>query len=536
VKTPEDLLHAGREALAAGEWDAARVCFEQLEESAEALDGLSQAVHYQGDHARAIELKERAFAAYRRRGRRVEAAELARWLAFLHGAVHGNVAAANGWMARAESLLEDVEPCAAHGWMKLDRAPFTDDASERERLALAALQIARRFGDRDLEFGAKALLGEAYVASGRVAEGMTLLDETMAAVSGGEVAGVGTIGEIYCRLFSACERAADVRRAEQWLAAAGHSVAWTDYAPPTCRSHYGGILIAIGRWAEAEQELLAAARTYDRGYRAVRAVPLGRLADLRVRQGRFEEAERLLQGAEWHPAAKRLLALIAFGRGDLSLAEDRARLCLESAHPSDPGCAPLLDLLVDIRLARGERAGAEEAAERLAGLATASGDARADAWAAFATGRLRGAPMHLQAAVEKFSALDLPLETSRARLELAGALAPGTPTAAVAEARLALGTFQQLGAVRDADRAAEVLRGLGAGGRAWPRGRGALTQRQAEVLALVAEGCTDAEIAERLYISRRTAEHHVAAILSTLGVRSRAEAVAHALREQPQDP
>ncbi len=113
--------------------------------------------------------------------------------------------------------------------------------------------------------------------------------------------------------------------------------------------------------------------------------------------------------------------------------------------------------------------------------------------------------------MEKFSALDLPLETGQARLELARALAPGTPAAAVAEARLALGTFQQLGAVRDADRAAELLRGLGAGGRAWPRGRGALTQRQTEVLALVAEGCTDAEIAERLYISRRTAEHHVAA-------------------------
>jgi DNA-binding CsgD family transcriptional regulator len=346
------------------------------------------------------------------------------------------------------------------------------------------------------------------------------------------VAGAGTIGEIYCRLFSACERAADVRRAEQWLAAASHSVAWTDYAPPTCRSHYGGILIAIGRWAEAEQELLAAAATFARGYRAVRAIPLGRLADLRVRQGRFEEAERLLEGAEWHPAAKKLLATIAFGRGELGLAEDRARLCLESAHPSDPGCAPLLGMLVDIGIARGERDAAEKAAERLAGLATRSGDPRADAWAELAAGRLQGAATHLQAAVERFSALDLPLEAARARIELAMTLAPGAPAAAVAEARLALATFERLGALRDADRAAEVLRGLGAGGRAWPRGRGALTQRQTEVLALVAEGCTDAEIAERLFISRRTAEHHVAAILAKLGVRSRAEAVAHALREQ----
>ena len=183
-----DLLGDGREALAAGEWGRARSCFEkagELEASAEVLDGLSQAVHFDGDHLRAIDLKERAFAAYRRRGMRVEAAELARWLAFLHVGVHGNLSAANGWMARARRLLEGVEECAAHGWLILDRAPWSDGASERERLALAALAIARRFGDADLEFSALALLGEAYVASGRVAEGMTLLDETMAAASGG---------------------------------------------------------------------------------------------------------------------------------------------------------------------------------------------------------------------------------------------------------------------------------------------------------------------------------------------------------------
>jgi tetratricopeptide (TPR) repeat protein len=350
--TADDLLRSGREALASGDWGRARSCFEkaaELGETAEILDSLSQAVHFQGDHARAIELKERAFAAYRRRGKRVEAAELARWLAFLHGSVHGNMAAANGWMARAESLLEEVEPCAAHGWLTLDRAPFSPDSTERERLAVEALTIARRFSDRDLEFSAMALLGEAYVASGRVAEGMTLLDETMAAVSGGEVAGIGYIGEIYCRLLSACEHAADVRRAEQWMAAASRSVAWTDFAPPTCRYHYGGILIAIGRWAEAEEQLLAAIRAFDSGYHAERVFPLVRLADLRARQGRFEEAERLLEGGEWHRTARQVLATIALGRGDLALAEDRVRLCLEAEDRSDPACAPLLALLVTSR-------------------------------------------------------------------------------------------------------------------------------------------------------------------------------------------
>jgi DNA-binding CsgD family transcriptional regulator len=533
-----DLIRDGREALAAGEWETARSCFEragELDASAEVLDGLSQAIQFQGDHLRAIELKERAYGAYRRRGKRVEAAELARWLAFLHGTVHGNMSAANGWMARAERLLEGVEEGPAHGWLTLDRAPWTADASERERLALAALAIARRFGDGDLEFSALALLGHCYVASGRVAEGMTILDETMAAVSGGEVTGIAPIGEIYCRLLSACEHATDVRRAEQWLAVVSRSVDWTDFVPPMCRLHYGGILIAIGRWAEAEEELLSALQVFERGYRAERSSPLVRLAELRVRQGRFEEAERLLEDHEWHPTARRVLATVAFGRGDLALAEDRARLCLEG-EAADPACAPLLELLVEVQLARGDHDAAKETLGRLTELATDYPADRTIASAEVAAGRVCAAEgderayNHLQAALERFSALDLPLEAARARVELAAAVAAEAPDAALAEARLALRTFERLGAVRDADRAAGLLRRLGVAGRAWPRRSGALTKRETEVLSLLAEGCANAEIAERLYISRRTAEHHVARILSKLGLRSRAEAAAYAAR------
>jgi DNA-binding NarL/FixJ family response regulator len=111
-------------------------------------------------------------------------------------------------------------------------------------------------------------------------------------------------------------------------------------------------------------------------------------------------------------------------------------------------------------------------------------------------------------------------------------LASRAPDAARAEARWALRAFEGLGAVRDADRAAALLRNLGAAGRAWPRRQGALTKRETEILSLLGAGRSNAEIAERLYISRRTAEHHVASILSKLGLRRRAEAAAYAVRDE----
>lgn len=136
--TPDELARQGWDALSRGRWDDARSYLEEaceLDESAKALDGLGRALHFQGEYARAIELTERAFAAYRAAERRVDAADCARWLAFQHGVVNANMAAASGWMARAETLLAGADECAGHGWLALDRAPFTDDAAERERLA-----------------------------------------------------------------------------------------------------------------------------------------------------------------------------------------------------------------------------------------------------------------------------------------------------------------------------------------------------------------------------------------------------------------
>ena len=533
----DELVQDGQQALERAEWGRARTLFETAlagEERADALDGLGRALHFEGEYARAIAVTEQAFAAYSAEGRLEEAAERARWLAFLHGAVRANMAAAAGWMARAEALLERTDESAGHGWLLVDQAPFTDDPRAQEQLAQAALAIARRFGDADLEYDAMALLGNAYVATDRVAEGMRLLDRAMTAVSCGEVRGIVAVGDIVCRLLSACESALDVTRAEQWMSLAGDFEAWRDWVSPVCRDHYGGILVAVGRWDEAEEHLGAAIHTFARSYRLMHESPLVKLADLRVRQGRLDEARRLVEGHESHPTARRALAAIALATGETDLAEELARLCLEAQAPVDPVCAAALDLLVRIRLARQDTTAAAEARDRLDALATRSGDQRARAFADLAGGMVASATGEpataaLQEAVRRFAALDLPFEAARAQLELARALTREGSAAAAMEARAALREFERLGARADADAAAALLRELGVG-RGGPRSSGPLTRREEDVLGLLADGCSNAEIAERLVISRRTAEHHVASILSKLDLGNRAEATAYALR------
>ena len=116
----------------------------------------------------------------------------------------------------------------------------------------------------------------------------------------------------------------------------------------------------------------------------------------------------------------------------------------------------------------------------------------------------------------------------RADPAAAGPGAAGSDRAvAGAEARAALSVFEDLGAGRDADAAAALLRDLGVkAARTGPRNIGRLTRREQEVLALLGEGLSNPEIAERLFVSRKTVEHHVARILSKLGLRGRAEAAA----------
>ena len=251
------------------------------------------------------------------------AGRAARTVAWITGNVLGDWAVQSGWLARAQpSSRRPARTGPSDGWVLIIKAFSEPDAKTREALLREAIAIGRRFGDPDIEFEALAYLGGLFVMTDRVEEGLVFFDEALAAVCAGELTELATVDGIFCGFFWACELVNDVPRADQWMRAAADLMKRSNVVAAFCRAHYGGILTAAGRWNEAETELVEAARHFDRGLSSRRDAAIIRLADLRVRQGRLEEAAQLLEGLEQHPDAVRTLAALHLARGDTALARD----------------------------------------------------------------------------------------------------------------------------------------------------------------------------------------------------------------------
>ena len=533
-------LARGWELFRLADWQGARDAFQSALDAApgdpDALDGLGQACWWVGERDTAIDLRREAFAGYRRAGASRDAARLAIYLAGEHR-ISGQIAAANGWIGRARRLLADAEALPEIGWLEIEEAKRADDPADAEQHARAALDIAHALGDPDVECMALAQVGRAVVSAGRVEEGMGLLDEAMAVALGGETSDPLACGDACCTTLVVCDQLADLRRASEWCAAVVEFNERRHFTPVQswCRSIYGAVLMRAGDWQRAETVLTEALRLHaDPRRSGGRALPLSVLAELRLRQGRDEEAARLLEGVEQDAAALPPLVELHTRRGEVAMA--RALLDASGGAALDEGRRLVLRGAVE--LAAGQLEEAAAIGTSLADLAQSLGREDLTGEAALLQGRAAavasdGATVaFLEEAVAVFTRLGFPLEEGRARLALARAhAAAGSPLAAPT-ARAACDRFERLGARRDADEAAALLRELGGAGRSAVRGeRDELTAREREVLALVASGLSNGEIAERLVIAPKTAEHHVGKVLAKLGVRSRAEAAAHAVRE-----
>ena len=287
--------------------------------------------------------------------------------------------------------------------------------------------IGRRAGNLDLELLALSLTGLAKVAAGDVAEGMRELDQATAAAVAGELSGPHFAGAVCCHMIYACERVLDVERAAQWCDTVS---GFADEVPQLfgfCRSHYASVLIWRGRWQDAEAELEAAARALELGAPALVFEGLLRLAELRRRQGRFDEAAELCERIPWHPAAQLCLAELALDRGDPEAAAELADRHLRGLPDGERlGRAPGLALAARAQIALEDLAAAERSVAGLEALADSAGTAPLRASARFCRGllaRARGdqaaARRELQDAIDAWSRLGAPYELARGRVALA---------------------------------------------------------------------------------------------------------------------
>ena len=534
-------LETGWTALRRGDWVTARDLFEERlgeePEDPEALDGLGRALWWLGESAVSIERRREAYVIHRQQGNVCAAANIATYLA-AEGRIAGEMAAANGWLARAERLLEDKDQCPERGWLEIEKAKrSSQEPREHERHARNAVKIGQTLNDHDLEAAGLSQLGLAKVDAGQVEEGLALLDESMT-IATAEASDPLAIGDTCCTTLVASDRLADLDRATEWCRTVVEFTDRRGYTPLHlwCRTVYAGVLIRTGDWTRADEELTWALRGYQQRGGGGIVFALVRLAELRLLQGRVADAEAMLSGFEDHPLAITARVELALARQDHALADALVCRRLELAGEDRSARAILLPLCAEVARARQDHDKQRDLAEQVRQLGDELQRADLKALADLMLGRVQyttgdpaNAAAHLEAALAAFQDLEMPLYEARARRELAQ-LESGE--LGLFHARTALRIFERLGAGPDADATAAVLRGLGVAGRTAPRIDGPLTAREQEVLALLAEGLANAAIAGRLFISSKTAEHHVGRILGKLGLRSRAEAAAYVLRNQ----
>jgi len=537
----DELVGRGEEALTAGDWEGAREAFAaavEEEPSARSLDGLGRTLWWLGDVDGAIEQRERAYATLRKTGESAAAARIALWLAREYLEAVGNQPASNGWIARAEGLLRDTEPGPVNGWLSLTRGGLSPDPEEMRTHAEAALEIGLANDDIDLEASALALLGRAMLLAGEFDAGIAALDEAMVAVTGGEVTDPVIFGDVCCVVTLACEESGELERLFRWNEVIETFMARHLHGPliSFCGSCGAEFFQAKGDFEMAERCVAGAlAALEETGHRSRCVHPAAKLAELRILQGRTEEAERLLIGYEDLPEALGANVAIHRLKGEHTVAASLLLRRLNQVGDTVVG-VPLLSTLVEVQLAQGNVEEARSTAGRIGSLAESSGHPRLAAIAALADGRVAfvsgeaEARGHLERALEAFGRLEMPLEAARARVTLARALRDEDPDLAGRESQIALESFERLGAGREADEAAALVRELGGRRRTGVKDLGLLTAREIEVLHLLGEGLSNAEIAARLFISTKTAGNHVSNLLAKLHLRSRQEAAAYAVR------
>jgi DNA-binding CsgD family transcriptional regulator/tetratricopeptide (TPR) repeat protein len=529
---------AARAALDEARWgEVRRILTERAEAGAltvDELDWLGTAEYLTGDDEPAFAHWTAAHVSALDAGDTVRAARIGNQLASAL-AFKGDIGRFSGWLDRVRRVLDDAGvDCVETGYVEHESAflrLITEGDVPGARAGFArAGKVADRFHDRELR--TLALLGEGrcLIYLGELAEGLALLDQAMVAVEAGEIATV-TAGDAYCTVIDGCHELFDYKRCEAWSAS---FAAWCDARPELvlyrghCLIHRAEVLQLHGRWEEAVECAQDACRRLADppnpmalGGASYVEAELHRLRDNTAEAERaYERANEI--GCEPQPG----LSLLRLAQGRVDVADAAIKRVLAQAD-NPIARARVLGPYNEIVLAAGDLDAARVGAEELAAVATqlASPYLRARAEHAkgavlLAAGSAAEALAPLRRAWKAWVELDAPYEIAQTRVLLARACeAVGDHDGAGLERAAARSGFEQVGAK------GELRRLDPAPAEGAPDG---LTDREVEVLVLVAKGHTNRAIAQELFISEKTVASHLSHVFTKLGLASRSAATAYA--------
>jgi class 3 adenylate cyclase len=433
------------------------------------LELLAEAAWWTGQLSVAIDARERGFALATKSGDFETAVLLAIRLG-TDNIIRQAQPEANGWLNRAERMLEGTPTNPGHGWLAVSRAfqaSLTGDMERSLAEGTRAHDVGVELGDADLFAYGLACRGAALVNLGRIDEGLALLDEATVAALGGELQ-PSTAGGICCAAIETCAALGDWKRATEWTEAQDR---WckregiTGY-PGMCRVYRSGVKYLRGSWLEAESEARRASDELQGFMPGAAGMAYYQIGEIRLRRGDLPAAEDALMrahgfGEDPEPA----MSLLRLAQDDLEAARRGIARALETKPEASWKAPPgsdfyhigLLPAQVEIALAAGDTDTARTASARLDELTRSLPGEMPKARALgargavlLATGDADAARKDLEEAARTWTRLDAPYEAARTRVLLADAeLAEDEAGRAGMELQTARASFERLGAVRD---------------------------------------------------------------------------------------
>jgi class 3 adenylate cyclase len=477
VEAVSDPIAAGRDAVRRKAWEDGYQLLSSAEHTlaADDLRALGEAAFWSGRHAEALAARERAYKAYLDEGNKPQAADVALQLA-LDYFPKGNLPLFSGWLAKGERLLEEEPESLEHGRAALARAVHAGEImgklEEGIAHAQAAFEIAKRFGDANLQALALVIEGRGLVYQGKLDAGLALLDEASTSALTGELDAFSST-LVYCMTITGAQGVGDFDRARQWTEAANRwcDVEQTRGFPGACRVHRSEILWLGGEWDEAEREAVDACSELEAYNAFTTAAGYYQIGEIRRRRGDFLAAEEAYRkahelGREPQPGeallrlaqGKAAQAVAALGR---SLGDDSKDLLARARR---------LPAQVEVSLAVGDVAAARAAASeleevtdrfRVNGERTPLLDGAlqvCQARIATAEEDWEGAEAAARRALATWTRVGAPYEAAEARIVLGMAYEHrGDRSGAHAEYEAAKAAFERLGAVLDTQRTMELL-------------------------------------------------------------------------------